>query len=898
MRVSSRGFLRVAIPVALAAALLAVWRVSPPELEASLFGLMGRAEERIPSFVRENSSSKITILVSSPDADSALSVAAKLGESPSFKADLAGALDFIRPHRSGLVSRETRSLLATPQGRETIFRRAVRRLYSSPVPPLLGFEDDPFFLTDSFLVSLSTPRDNVTVTAVGYPLLATNGLFCAAAVRVLPKATQESLDGTLQAVAALREEARAFERDGIRVALAGAPVHTAVSAERSKTEISVLSWFSLLFIAFLAVVVFRSWRFLPLLALSLGVSALAGALVLFLVFPQIHILACVMGTTVLGLVIDYSFHWLLADESEKPRVRKNLFVSFLTTEISLVPLMLSGVLLLAQVALFLAVGLFAAFAYVLLCYPVKGASFAGTARVVSLPPAWRTVARCLAVALVCAAMAGLVRARVRTDLTALYRPPNDLLQAERWAASFQPSVAFPSLEERRAVAANVRTLYAERGAALADILSVPSLTPPPQPTEEILDPKGLMEGIFATWTRSALKSLGLSLVVLFLVLLVLCRSRAVRLFLPSCLALLVLAGLLGWRGEPINFFHLLAAFLLLGMGIDYAVFLHTSAASSMRSALSALLTSVAGFGALAFVSFPVIASFGLVLGIGLPLVFVLARLLKPASETESFSPSVEKAASPVGLELLFILYRIFGLRALHLLAAAVGVVAWVCSRSVRRAAGDVRKVVFFTRSLADKLVVMARGPSLPTLRVEDSPDAEAFLRDVRTGAGVFVLSSHVGTIEVLSSLGETTRPFHAWMDFSRTRVFTRFYLRHAARSNVVFHPVSDFGLETFFDACAFLDAGDALLMAGDRGGGVFRFASLLDHPVYFVACLAEKGLSYRVIVRALPREEGAMKAAYDEILSTLRRANPLQDFQWRSPADASSAPPHLRRILV
>ncbi len=881
MRVSLRRLSLFGIPLLLAASLAATVRVAPPELEASLFDLMGRAKEKIPLFVREGASSKITVLVCAPDAATALSAAETLGEKPSLGADVSGALDFVRSYRSGLVSPDLQKLLASPQGRETVFRRAVRRLYSSPVPPLLGFEDDPFFLTDSFLVSLSTRRGDGVQTVGGFPLLSTNGLFCAAAVRILPEDVRESLDGTLQAVAALREEAQALEGKGVRVLLAGPPVHTALSAERSKSEISVLSWFSVLFIAFLSLVVFRSWRYLPLLALSLGVSALSGALALAVAFPKIHILACVMGTTVLGLVIDYSFHWLLAEENEKPRVRKSLLVSFLTTEISLVPLMLSGVLLLVQLALFLAVGLLAAFLYVLLCYPAKAALAANVpAARLSLSPGRRALVRVVALSLVCAAMAGLFRTRIRTDLTALYRPSAALLEAEKLAAAFQPHVAFPSLAERRAVAENVQRLYAEHGAALAKTLSVSALTMPPLPTEEIPDPKGLMEQIFAAWTSSALKSLGLSLGLLFLVLLLFCRSRAVRLLLPSCLALLVLAGLLGWRGESVNFFHLLAAFLLLGMGIDYAVFLQSSAASSMRSALCALLTSMAGFGALAFVSFPVIASFGLVLGIGLPLVFVLALLLRPPTDAKAAPPSVEKAASPLGLEVLYLLYRVFGLRALHLLAAGVGVLAWTFSRSVRTASGDVRKVLFFTRSLADKLVVMARGPSLPTLRVEPSPDAEAFLKDVQTGVGVFVLSSHVGTVEVLSSLGETTRTFHAWMDFSRTQVFTRFYLRHAARSHVVFHPVASFGLETFFDACAFLDAGDALLMAGDRGGGVFRFASLLNHPVYFVACLAEKGISYRVVVRALPQEESAMRRAYEETLASLRRTHPFQDFSF------------------
>jgi predicted LPLAT superfamily acyltransferase len=200
--------------------------------------------------------------------------------------------------------------------------------------------------------------------------------------------------------------------------------------------------------------------------------------------------------------------------------------------------------------------------------------------------------------------------------------------------------------------------------------------------------------------------------------------------------------------------------------------------------------------------------------------------------------------------------------------------------------------------LADKLVVMACGKRLPRVTLEDGEEARRFLADVAAGRGVFILSSHCGTIEVLAALGACSFTFHAWMEFTRTSVFNRFYLRHQRQRKIVIHPVSGFSPATVFEAADALAAGDCLVMAGDRGfgrmrrlpfcggergfpEGAFRFARALEHPVYFVACVAVASCRYRVLVRRLPAaDKDAMARAYAAALEEAVRAYPDQWFQW------------------
>ena len=193
---------------------------------------------------------------------------------------------------------------------------------------------------------------------------------------------------------------------------------------------------------------------------------------------------------------------------------------------------------------------------------------------------------------------------------------------------------------------------------------------------------------------------------------------------------------------------------------------------------------------------------------------------------------------------------------------------------------------------------MAEGSRLPKVELDGSDDSASFVTDVAEGKGVFVLSSHCGTVEVLAALGECKATFHAWMEFTRTSVFNSFYVRHAKRGKVVIHPIAEFGPDTVFKAGDALDAGDCLVMAGDRGfgrmrrvpfgggeielpEGAFRFARALGHPVYFVACLAVAPCRYRAVVRRLPGDNAdAMARAYAAALEKVAGEFPEQWFRW------------------
>lgn len=963
-----RKILSFAAPAVLSAVFSVVQIFSPLDIRSSLYDLAG--ESAFPEALRDHSSRLVPIIVSSSDPAAARSAADRLCpalptngcSTVRYRFDddaFSRTIGLCRRFRSGLASPRDAALLETAEGRARIARSAARRYYSSPVPPLFSPSEDPFCLTDGFVTSLPVsfsdwqPRDGVLAAE-------RDGLTHILIVLELKETVAGNTEKLMEFSRSLDAAIGSAETGNVSVSACGVPLHTALTAERCRREINVLSLFSLFFIAALSVCVFKSARWIPLLAASLGFATLTGMLALTVFFPSVHMMTLVFGTTMLGLVIDYSFHWLMQRRGSRAETVRNLLVSFATTEISLVPLMVSSVPVLRQSAVFLGAGLGAALAYVVFCYPLPAAGEAPSRPLMKIP-----LSKTLIALVLLGAAFGWSGLRSVTDPAALYRPPPSLAGAERLFAELSGSVDrergfivtsgaedletllsreesvglpartpclsrfLPPLERRRRIAADVEKLYAEHGGRQKELLGTGALEAPPAPVgwrREDVPPsaasaflrgdrlvaasvphpgKSLPEGcvfynprrelgeMLSRWAGEVAVLLTFALVLMFIALLIVYRKRALTVIAPPLFAFFSVLGGLGLCGEPVTLFHLLACFLLVGMGVDYTVFLHAGGSSALKPALCSLLTSVAGFGALAFVSFPIVRSFGVVLGAGLPLAFFCACATAPRPEDRT-----EHCASPIGLELLLLVYRLLGLRTLHAAAACVGFSAWIFSPSVRRASPSPRKVVAFTRSLADKLVVMARGRHLPVVETDGSGDARAFIGDVASRRGVFVLSSHCGTVEVLSALGECEVTFHAWMEFSRTSVFNAFYLKHARGGKVVIHPVSQFGPETVFAAGEAIDAGDCLVMAGDRGfgrmqtvpfrggeislpEGAFRFARALEHPVYFVACVATGDCRYRAIIRRLPSGNvRELVGAYARALDEVTREYPEQWFKW------------------
>ncbi|WP_034380262.1 MMPL family transporter [Herbaspirillum sp. CF444] len=104
------------------------------------------------------------------------------------------------------------------------------------------------------------------------------------------------------------------------------------------------------------------------------------------------------------------------------------------------------------------------------------------------------------------------------------------------------------------------------------------------------------------------------------------RRAAWRAIAPPLLATLATLALFGVTGQPLQLFHVLACLLLLGLGVDYGIFLQEPTERHRRSAwltvgLSAI-SALLSFGLLALSSSPPLHAFGLTMLIGMALVWL------------------------------------------------------------------------------------------------------------------------------------------------------------------------------------------------------------------------------------------------------------------------------------
>lgn len=150
-----------------------------------------------------------------------------------------------------------------------------------------------------------------------------------------------------------------------------------------------------------------------------------------------------------------------------------------------------------------------------------------------------------------------------------------------------------------------------------------------------VDLKAESDGLYLGYLREAWGAALGGVGAIIVVLLVSLRSvhRVGRAVLPLVATILVLGAAFALAGERLTLLHLVGMLLVVAVGSNYALFFagaeHSAALppATLASLLIANLTTLAGFGVLAFSSITVLHAIGIVVGPGAVLALVFAALL-------------------------------------------------------------------------------------------------------------------------------------------------------------------------------------------------------------------------------------------------------------------------------
>jgi predicted exporter len=124
-------------------------------------------------------------------------------------------------------------------------------------------------------------------------------------------------------------------------------------------------------------------------------------------------------------------------------------------------------------------------------------------------------------------------------------------------------------------------------------------------------------------------------VVILLLLLFRRLSEVLLALLPVLTGLVVMFGGMVWLGLEMNLFNVVASILIIGLGVDYGIFMvchghQEDDLASSRAILISGLTTLVGFGALVLANHPALHSIGLTVLLGISAAVPTAILVIPA----------------------------------------------------------------------------------------------------------------------------------------------------------------------------------------------------------------------------------------------------------------------------
>lgn len=235
----------------------------------------------------------------------------------------------------------------------------------------------------------------------------------------------------------------------------------------------------------------------------------------------------------------------------------------------------------------------------------------------------------------------------------------------------------------------------------------------------------------------------------------------------------------------------------------------------------------------------------------------------------------EQSAGYYRIYTLYLIYKIFGAKPLKFISFFIMLFIFPFAGNARSASREYLKTVLkldkisifqifkhllsFAHSLVDKMDAFAGNFPLENIIFDNRDDNSSLIQHLNEKKGVFFLCSHLGNIEVLRTLLLEWKEItvNIFIQVEQTEIFNNFIQNISPNSKIKIYSVSDVDINTSIEISEKLAKGDIVFMAGDRVSannphltfthdflgktatfpkGVFRFAQMMECPIYFITC--------------------------------------------------------------
>ncbi len=279
------------------------------------------------------------------------------------------------PYKNMLLSKQHRDLLSN-NNYDSFSQQALNKIYN-PTTPLNSaqLESDPFFSLIDFLQQQNTLSNNLTLD---------NGQLITQYNDQYYVFISADIDDNIYSLAVQNQFEKFYKQaqqhitdlnTGTKILSMGA-IHYAIEGSTSaKNEISTIGMGSLIGIIALILFVFRSITPLLLSIISISSGIIAGLSCSLYFFGEVHLFTLVFGASLIGVSIDYSFHYFserlsgINNDSTIKHILPGISMGMLSSVLAYLTLSISDFPGLQQISVFSMSGLIAAYCCVIFFYP-------------------------------------------------------------------------------------------------------------------------------------------------------------------------------------------------------------------------------------------------------------------------------------------------------------------------------------------------------------------------------------------------------------------------------------------------------------------------------------------------------------------------------------------------
>ena len=322
--------------------------------------------------------------------------------------DFSKLLEAYKKSPDNFISVNTRNLLKN-KDYDSIYNQALERIYSPLGISITEMNQDPFMLLTDFLYqnNIFTKNHNI------------NGKYYDTEILKLNSDSNNIISDLVK----IKKECS--DRNN-KIYLAGTPVHTYYTTIATMISVNVICFLITVLIIFLIYYYFKDFKLLLPVVLSLGFGLLAGYSVTKYLFSNFHIITILFGTTLIGIGIDYSFHYIFNENPDK-KFYRDLTISLFSTITAFSLLYLLKTDILSQIATFTISGLTAVFLFIILVYP--NIKFSAP-KILSNPKLIGNTKIFVIALIAIVILFGLPKIGFNDTLTSLYKPNANLKKSE------------------------------------------------------------------------------------------------------------------------------------------------------------------------------------------------------------------------------------------------------------------------------------------------------------------------------------------------------------------------------------------------------------------------------------------------------------------------------------